>query len=178
MKLKGQIQVYTGHGKGKTTAALGLCLRARGRGLKTAIIFFDKGGWHYGERESLAILGIDFWVTGKERFNEKTRRFRFGVNDGDRDEGMHGIDIARQLLKEKEYDLLVLDEINSTVALEIVSLEAVLSLIDKRSANTELVLTGRDVPSAILERANLVTEMRPIKHYYYEGIDARAGIEY
>ncbi len=174
----GQIQIYTGDCKGKTTASLGLAMRARGRGLKVAVIFFDKGGFDYGERDSLKKLGVDFWVTGCIRFDSVKKEFRFGVEDEDIAEGAKGLMIFRQLLKDNKYDIVILDEINSSLALGIVEQEKFLEIIKDRPKNMELILTGRNVPQELIEIADLVTEMKMIKHYFYKGIEAREGIEY
>lgn len=174
----GQIHVYTGDGKGKTTAALGLALRARGRGLKVAIIFFDKGGFDYGERKILKKIGVDFWVTGCSRIDSKTSKFRFGVINEDKVAGTKGLIITKQLFKENKYDLLILDEINSATKNKIVNKKQFLNLLKQKPTGLELVLTGRDAIKEILDQATLVTEMKLIKHYYYQGVVARPGIEY
>lgn len=174
----GQIHVYTGDGKGKTTAALGLALRARGQGLKVAIIFFDKGGMNYGERKVLKQIGVDFWVTGCIRFNGKTKKFRFGVTKKDKQVAIEGLIIAQQLLTGNKYDLVIMDEINSTTSLGMLDVDQVVEVIKTKSVRTELVLTGRKAPLKFKKLANLITEMNMKKHYYYEGVGARPGIEY
>ncbi|MFW0837414.1 MAG: cob(I)yrinic acid a,c-diamide adenosyltransferase [Candidatus Komeilibacteria bacterium] len=174
----GKVQAYIGHGKGKTTAALGLALRAAGCGLRAAIVFFDKGGDHYSERHSLAKLGIDWWSTGLPRFDEEKKTFRMGVTKADQEAGRQGLDIARQILQNKKYDILILDEINSSVALDIVELQEVIALLAYKPVEMEVVMTGRDAPAELLALADLVTEMQPHKHYYQQGVEARAGIEY
>jgi len=160
-------------------------MRARGRGLKVAVIFFDKGaspdgrqGFDYGERNSLEKLGIDFWVTGCVRFDSIKKEFRFGVEDEDIAEGAKGLVIFRQLLKEQKYDIVILDEINSSLALGIVNQEKFLEIMAEKPKNVELILTGRNAPPEIIELANLVTEMKMIKHYFYQGVEVREGIEY
>lgn len=174
----GQIHIYTGAGKGKTTAALGLAIRAAGQGKKVAIIYFDKGGVLYGERNILPKLkpAINFWVTGLVRF-VPGQPFRFGVTPGDKKEVLKGLDIAYSLFK-KKYDLIILDEICSSVALKMVPEAHVLKLIKAKPENVELVLTGRNCPPKIMAAADLVTEMKLIKHYFYKGIPARQGIEF
>jgi cob(I)alamin adenosyltransferase len=170
--------VYHGNGKGKTTAALGLAIRAAGQGKKVGIVYFDKGGSNYGERKLLPLLAprIDFWVTGLVRF-VPGKPFRFGVIDGDKEEGTRGLDIVRGLFK-KKYDLIIMDEINSTAGLKIVDEQAVLDLLDQKPKYTEVVMTGRNCPQSFIDRADLVTEMHLIKHYFYKGIPAREGIEF
>ena len=174
----GQIQIYTGNGKGKTTAALGLSMRARGRNLRVAIVFFDKGGLDYGERKVLKQIGVDFWVTGCLRFNAKTNKFRFGVTPKDKQAANEGLIIARQILTSNKYDLVILDEINSTASLGILDIDEVVEIIKNKDKKTEVVMTGRNVPLKFKRLASLVTEMCQKKHYYYKGIEARKGIEY
>ncbi|MEK7583736.1 MAG: cob(I)yrinic acid a,c-diamide adenosyltransferase [Patescibacteria group bacterium] len=174
----GQIHVYTGDGKGKTTAALGLSIRAAGQGKRIAIVYFDKGGLLYGERNILPKLKphINFWVTGLVRF-VPGKPFRFGVTAGDKQEVLKGIDIVYSLFK-KKYDLIIMDEICSCMALKMVPAAHVLRLLKLKPRYTELVMTGRNCPKRILDAADLVTEMKLIKHYFYKGVPARQGIEF
>ncbi len=172
------IHIYTGDGKGKTTAALGLAIRATGAGLKTAIIYFDKGGAHYSERKLLKKIGIDFFASGLDRVDKKTGRFRFGVITEDKKEARRGLAAAGKLLKSGKYDLVILDEINPAVNLKMLTLEEVLAVIKGKPRATELVLTGRNAPKEFLELADLRTEMKLVKHYFYKGIRARRGIDY
>lgn len=192
----GFIQIYTGNGKGKTTAALGLALRARGAGLKVAIVYFDKGGTHYSERKLFKKLGIDYFVSGCDRIDPKTGRFRFGVTPADIREARAGLKAAKKFLISKKYDLVILDEINSTVDLKMLTAAEVLKVISRhfpirrkaggmprrRSGQNpdkaELVLTGRNAPKEFLDIANLVTEMKLVKHYFYRGTRAREGIDF
>lgn|SRR3989338_2211732 len=178
----GKVQIYTGHGKGKTTASLGLAIRVLGRNKKTAIVYFDKGGDHYGERRILDKLkqseNLDYFVFGAPRFDPAAKTFRFGVEEQDRNEAEQALKKVEELFQDKNLDLLVLDEINSTIALGMLKLEDVLQVLEKKSENLELVLTGRDAPQELLDKADLVTEMKLIKHYYYQGQEAREGIEY
>jgi cob(I)alamin adenosyltransferase len=180
---KGYLHVYTGDGKGKTTAALGLAMRALGHKKKVAIIFFDKGGQNYGERSILKKLKIPFFVTGLnrviERPNKKNKigKFRFGVTLRDKVEGGRGIAIFRNLLK-KKYDMIILDEINTAVALGVVEHHNFLSALQEWDHSCELICTGRNASKQLLEMADLVTEMVPQKHYFTKHIPARKGIEY
>lgn len=177
----GKIQVYTGSGKGKTTAALGLVIRALGHGKKVAIVFFDKGGDHYGERNILDNLAGDnfqYYVTGQERFDSKSQTFRFGAEAGDRKEALRALKIVEDIFKANTADLLILDEINSTISQGMLELERFLEALDKKPRYMEVVLTGRDAHQKIIEKADLVTEMKLVKHYYYQGEKAREGIEY
>ncbi len=174
----GLVQVITGNGKGKTTSSLGLSIRAAGASKKVGIVYFDKGGdSHYSERKILdQIDQIDYEVTGRDRI-DKNGRFDFSITDVDKSEGERGIKKVREMFKEG-YDLIVLDEINSSADLGIVSLEDVLALIDEKPERVEFVLTGRDVHQKILEKANLITEMKLKKHYFYSGVKAREGLDF
>lgn len=175
----GLLEVYTGDGKGKTTAALGLALRAVGAGKKVGIIFFDKGGEHYSERKSLQDKLshlIDFVVTGRDRIGEDGR-FDFSVTEEDKKEAVRGLDEARQMFADG-YNLIILDEFNTAAGLGLFSEEVVVKFLSEKPAHIELVLTGRHALPAVLEKADLVTEMKMVKHYYYRGVKAREGIDY
>ena len=170
---QGCVQVYTGNGKGKTTAALGLALRAVGRGLKVCMFQFIKGGGRYGEHlaaEKLAPLltiiqsGRPGWVNTKE------------ITE-DRRIAQEALTQVRELLTSGEFDLFICDEINGAVGFGLIDIEQVLELIRNKPEKTELVLTGRNADERIIEAADLVTEMCDIKHYYKAGIPARIGIE-
>ncbi len=175
MKLEeGLVQVYTGDGKGKTTCALGLALRAVGRGMQVCMIQFMKGGGPYGEQlaaEKLApyltILqtGRDGWTRKGKPTREDTRTARETMT------------LASEALYGNRYDLVILDEINNAVYHGLVPVEDVLALMQRKPRTVELVLTGRNAHERIIEAADLVTEMREIKHYYKKGIPARLGIE-
>lgn len=177
----GLVQLYTGDGKGKTTAALGTALRSVAIGKRVAWIAFDKGGEaHYSERSLIRerLKEMDFFVTGLDRIDPVTRQFRFGVIEEDRKEGQRGLGILRKIFADAKHDLIVLDEINPSVAIGIVNEIEIAALIDQKPANNELILTGRSAPSSFIQRANLVTEMRMVKHYFYRGISAREGLDY
>lgn len=180
-KHPGQIHVYTGGGKGKSTAALGLAVRAAGSGKRVAIVYFDKGGSFYGERRVLKQLlrgKVDYHVTGKVRFNRTTRKFRFGVDEADKKEGARGLALAQKLARSGKYHLLILDEVNTSAALGIVSAQDVLAFMQAKPQPLELVMTGRNCPKELIKAADLVTEMKLVKHYFYKGVPARRGIEY
>lgn len=174
----GLIQVVTGNGKGKTTSATGLMVRAVGASKKVGIVYFDKGGEsHYFERNVLRSLGVDLVATGRDRIDPVTGRFDFSIQQIDRDEAARGL-VEVQRMFDAGHDLIVMDEINSTTDLGMVSVERVLELLEKKPANTELVLTGRNASQAFRDRAHLMTEMRLHKHYFYSGVKAREGLDY
>lgn len=173
----GLIQVFTGNGKGKTTAALGEVMRAAAIGEKVGIVFFDKGGDHYSERKILDKLGIFYLATGRDRIDPNNGRFDFSIQEVDKYEAARGLKEAKRLFDEI-YDLVILDEINSTVSLGMISEEEVLRLIESKPENTELILTGRSAPESFVKKAHLVTEMRLQKHYFYNGVKAREGLDY
>ncbi|UCF97911.1 MAG: cob(I)yrinic acid a,c-diamide adenosyltransferase [Spirochaetaceae bacterium] len=170
---QGFVQIYTGDGKGKTTAALGLALRAAGRGLKVFIAQFAKGMF-YGELEAL------------KRFAPQITLQQYGrkcfIEDEPTEEDMRlareGWKQIQTVLQETEYDLLILDEIGIALHYSLVSLEEVTDLIRHKPETLELVLTGRKIPEQLYQQADLVTEMREIKHYYNTGVKARKGIEF
>ncbi|MEI7741606.1 MAG: cob(I)yrinic acid a,c-diamide adenosyltransferase [bacterium] len=198
----GMISVYTGDGKGKTTAALGSAIRALAAGKRVAIVYFDKGGEsHYSEREfirsvipaqagpRLAGTGIHFFVTGLDRIDPESGRFRFGVTPEDIVEAKRGLKIVSDIFSSDcpfsdshqvwiTPDLLILDEINSTTALGMLQESEVLALLEQKPANLELIMTGRGAPASFIELADLVTEMKLVKHYFYKGVSAREGIDY
>jgi cob(I)alamin adenosyltransferase len=174
MSLKqGFVHVYTGHGQGKTTAALGLALRAAGRGLSTYIGQFMKGRL-YGELVALR----DHPLITIEQFGQPNCIHREEVTPEDVDRARQGLARARSILTGGQYDLVILDEINVALWFGLLTLDEVMGLLDVRPEQVELVLTGRYAPPALIERADLVTEMGEVKHYYQQGIPARKGIEY
>ncbi len=173
---KGYVQVYTGDGKGKTTAALGLGLRAAGCGFKVNMFQFLKGAYS-GELDSTVLLGGRFTII---RLGE-TKKFFSALNEQERKELKQKLqEELRQveaILKSEGCDILILDEIMAAVHGELITVEQVCELIDARPGGMELVLTGRKAPQAIVDRADLVTEMRCVKHYMDNGVPAREGIE-
>ena len=173
----GLIIVHTGNGKGKTTAALGLAMRAWGDGLRVLILQFIKGGWKYGEIETIKKLGeIDGRI--------ELRRLGKGFQRNTDDKAEH-IEAAKEALKEARkafesgsYDLIILDEINYAVKFELIAVEDVKVLLAKRPGELHVVLTGRDARPELVDMADLVTEMKLIKHPYKKGIKAQKGIEF
>lgn len=172
--MTGYVQVYTGNGKGKTTAALGLALRAAGHGMKTYFGQFLKGQ-HYGELDAVEKLSplIRIERFGREGFLHITD----GPDDEDIRRAREGLGKCREAMLSGRYDIVVLDEINTAVLLKVLTVEEVLGLVNDKPEAVELVLTGRGAPEAVIHRADLVTEMRDIKHYYDRGVKAREGIE-
>jgi len=171
---QGMIQVYTGNGKGKTTAALGLACRAAGHGYKVFIIQFMKGNIDYGELEAARRLAPYLTI------RQMGRGYRVSRENPDPEDVKlvrEAMAMARGVISSGEYDIVVLDEINVAVDFGLVQKEEVLKLMDERPSNVELILTGRHAAKEIIERADLVTEMVEIKHYYQRGIQSRTGIE-
>jgi cob(I)alamin adenosyltransferase len=168
---KGFIQVYTGNGKGKTTAALGLSVRAVCAGKKVFFAQFIKG-MKYSELDVVNYLkGLYIKQYGRDCFifNEPT--------DEDIRLANEGLEECEKVLTSGEYDLVVLDEINVALYYNLFPLERVLKMLDNKSEGTEVVLTGRYAPQELIDKADLVTEMKEIKHYYKKGVMAREGIE-
>lgn len=171
---RGLVQVYTGSGKGKTTAALGLTLRSTGHGAKVHIIFFMKGGFPYGELKTLEDLSnVSFQLFGHEHFVDPR-----DVKEEERDQARQALQAARAALGSGKYDIVILDEINVASAWKLIDVGDVVKLIDGKPSNVELVLTGRYADERIIEKADLVTRMEEVKHPYQQKIAARKGIEY
>lgn len=174
---RGLVIVYTGEGKGKTTAALGMAVRAVGRGFKVLMIQFIKGSWHYGELEGVKALGPNFEITtgGKGFVGIVDDKLPFEEHQKAAAETLA---FAKEKVTSGEYDLVILDEINNAVKGNLIPIEGVLDLLDARPPDVHLVLTGRAAHPAVIERADLVTEMREVKHPYQKGILAQVGIDY
>lgn len=183
---EGLVQVYTGAGKGKTTAALGLAMRAAGQGLRVCIVQFLKGGWESGERKAVARLApeVEVHAFGAPRWGDKTQVengtpwWELPPSDEDRRQAQEAMLFARQAVTGGDYDIVVLDEIFGAVKFELVSLEEVMGLICAKPPKVELVLTGRGAPDEVVRAADLVTEMNAVRHPYNRGVMARQGIEY
>ncbi|MFZ5949159.1 MAG: cob(I)yrinic acid a,c-diamide adenosyltransferase [Candidatus Rifleibacteriota bacterium] len=173
------IHAYTGDGKGKTTAAIGLLIRAFGAGRRVGIIFFDKGSETYRHNELVVLdrLGIDYHITGLERM-KPDGTFRFGNLDEDFQEAQRGLALAKKYLHECAYDLLVLDEALTSCSVKLLKKEELIELMEMTPESMELVLTGRCHDKELLEHADLVTSMTKHKHYFDRGVKARPGIEY
>lgn len=172
---KGYVHIYTGNGKGKTTAALGLAFRAAGHGLKTYVGQFMKGQ-PYGEIE--AAKKLHPYITIEQYGRPGWLHVESPPALGDIQRAQAGLERVRRALRAGTYDIVVLDEINTAYHFHLVSLEDLLGLVAARPEGVELIFTGRYAPRELLDRADLVTEMREVKHPYQEGVQARAGIEY
>ncbi len=170
----GLMQVYTGEGKGKTTAALGLALRAWGHGLRVCIIQFMKKGDEYGEVEALRRLeGIELYQFGADRLIFKGEHCQEDVDLAER-----GLHMAQDALGSNDYDMVILDEINVVMDFGILPVDKVLRTVRGRDPGVEVVLTGRNAPEAVVEEADLVTIMMMEKHPYESGVMARKGVEF
>ncbi len=174
---KGYVQVYTGNGKGKTTAALGQAFRAVGQGMKVMVIQFLKG-IPSGEMTAAERLGPDMKIL---RF-ERNKKFFWQLTEKEKRELQEDIQKAvnytMEILCHNSCDMLILDEIMGAIHSGLVSIDQVIQIIEAKPPSMELILTGRNVPSEIADYADLVTEMKPVKHYYEKGVAARRGIEY
>lgn len=206
---KGQVQVYTGDGKGKTTAALGLALRAIGQGFKVYIIQYMKGGAYTGEFISAKnyLPNIEMIQFGRPCIKQQKQmkidgfspkgsinktifdfvrddidcgscRYCFLNDEVQKDYIKEAFKKTSEVILSGNYDLVILDEVNVALSLGLLELEEFLSLIKKKPKALELVLTGRDAPEELLRIADLVTEMKPYKHYFEQGQMARRGVEY
>ena len=174
---KGLIIVYTGNGKGKTTAALGMCIRAAGYKKRIKILQFVKGSWKYGELKGIELLKdyVDMEQVG-EGF--------VGIVDDTKERSVHeeaarkGLAYANEIVHSGKYDIVILDELNIALDLGLIPLEDALSLIKNKPEQLHLVITGRSAKPEIIELADLVTEMREIKHPYQKGILAQKSIDW
>ncbi len=171
---KGYIQVYTGNGKGKTTASLGLAVRAAGHGLRTVIIQFMKGWIDYGELKGVKMLSpfVEIHQAGRDTFVNREK-----PDPEDIRLAQEGWELAKQTILGGKADIVVLDEINCAVDFGLLPLPEILDILRKKPDGMEIVLTGRGASEEIIAAADLVTEMTEVKHYYGKGIDARVGIE-
>ncbi len=170
--MKGYIQVYTGDGKGKTTAALGLSLRAAGAGKKVYIAQFLKQG-DYSEIKALkqfsGVIVLEQFGLGQFVKGQPTQAEINAARDG--------LEKARQVLSSGDYDVVILEEANVAVAIGLFPVEDLMDIIRQKPEHVELVITGRGAAPEVMEKADLVTEMKAVKHYYDKGVQARIGIE-
>ena len=174
---KGLLIVYTGPGKGKTTCALGTAFRAVGQGLRVLMVQFIKGSWHYGELDTAKMLGDDKFeilpmgrgfikVGGAETDPEDARMIR------------EAWQFARERINSGKYDLVILDEINYAISYKLLDPDEVVEALAKRPERMHVICTGRNAHPKLVEAADLVTEMREVKHPYTKGILAQRGIDY
>jgi len=171
---RGLVQIFTGDGKGKTSAALGAVLRALGNGLRVYFVFFMKGDYPYGERNILSQLpNIKVASFGGRSFVDPAN-----VKPEDKEQAGQALAAARKAMLSGNYDMVVLDEVNVAVVWKLVELDEVIKLLKDKPPNVELILTGRKADAKLVQLADLVTEMLKIKHPYDEGVAARRGIEY
>jgi cob(I)alamin adenosyltransferase len=171
---QGLTQVFTGDGKGKTSAALGSAIRALGHGLRVFIIFFMKGDYPYGERNILSKLpNLTLASFGQEEFVDPTH-----IQAEQIAQAGQALTAARQGMLSGNYDLVILDEVNVAAAFKLVSVDDVVRLINDKPQNVDLILTGRLADPKVVQAADLVTEMIKVKHPFDKGISARKGFEY
>ncbi|MCI5123221.1 MAG: cob(I)yrinic acid a,c-diamide adenosyltransferase [Candidatus Electrothrix sp. AR5] len=174
MKKKGLILIFTGHGKGKTTAALGMTMRAAGHGMKTCFIQFIKGSWKYGEMEALARFReeVDFHVLG--------RGFTWKSDDVEKDtaSARQAWGKAKEAIMSGDYDTVVLDEFTYLLSYGMIEKEEALEVFRSKPADLHICITGRDAVKELVELADMVTEMQPVKHPYQQGITAQKGVEF
>ena len=176
-KKQGLLIIYTGNGKGKTTAALGMCVRAVGYDWKVSIVQFVKGSWKYGELKGIKRLGpnVELTTVG-EGF--------VGIVDDNKEFDEHvkaakeGLKTALEKIKSNKFNIVILDELNVAHQLGLVGKEDIEELLAARSPEQHLVITGRDAPDWLIDKADLVTEMKEIKHPYQKGILAQKGVDW
>lgn len=203
---KGLVEIYTGNGKGKTTAALGLALRALGAGLKVCVIQFLKGAKRYGEHKIAEKLGRLWSPTRPTRFKiiqtgrgcifakskkdvdckECYKRYSYlpchidpqNPQEVDYRLAQDALNLSKKVINSGKYDLVILDEISLALKYKLINLKEVIKMIKEKPKNIELILTGRGMPKEIIAIADLVSEVREVKHPFSRGISARQGIEY
>jgi cob(I)alamin adenosyltransferase len=171
---KGYVQIFTGNGKGKTTAALGQALRAAGSGLTTFIVMFMKD-FAYGEIKSIKHLSD--WIRLEQYGNDAFVFRKQSPDNEDKKAARLALKRTREAMLCAKYDMVIMDEICVAIHFGLLKTEDVLSLLDEKPEPIELILTGRYCPPELIEKADLVTEMQEIKHYYQKGVGARKGIE-
>ena len=177
MSEKGLVIVYTGNGKGKTTAALGMALRAIGYDHKVCMLQVIKGSWHYGEMDSSKKLEPNFELIA-------VGKGFVGILDDNSPREEHekyaaeAVRICREKIFSEKYDVIILDEVNYAITLGLIDVQEIIKIIKEKPSELDLVLTGRDVKEEIVELADLVTEMKEIKHPFKSGIKAKKGIDF
>jgi cob(I)alamin adenosyltransferase len=172
--MAGLVHVFTGDGKGKTSAALGIALRAAGHGLKTHITFFMKGEYPYGEQKTLALLpNISVARFGSLEFVDPAK-----VQPEEKEQAQLALEDAQQAVQSSQFDLVILDEVNVAAAWKLIEVNDVVRLIREKPEGVEIILTGRYADKDIIANADLVTEMKEIKHPYRKGVPSKKGIDY
>ena len=172
--LKGLVQIFTGDGKGKTSAALGTVVRAMGFGLRVCIVVFMKGDYPYSEWKFLQdIPGVIVARFGFTSFTDPDN-----VKPEEKEQAREALEYAREAMLSGEYDMVVLDEVNVASGWNLIEVEDVIGLVKERPPSVELILTGRSADDRLVEIADMVTECRKVKHPYDNGILARQGIDY
>ena len=177
MSKDGLVIVYTGNGKGKTTAALGMALRAIGYDHKVCMLQFIKGSWHYGEMDSSKKLEPNFELIA-------VGKGFVGILDDNSPREEHekyaaeALRICREKIFSEKYNVVILDEVNYAINLGLIDVQEIIKIIKEKPSNLDLVLTGRDAKEEIIELADLVTEMKEIKHPFKSGIKAKKGIDF
>jgi cob(I)alamin adenosyltransferase len=174
---RGLLLVYTGDGKGKTSAALGLLVRAVGYDWRVCMIQFIKGSWHYGEMDGVERLApnVEFMQAGEGFYKIMNDQLPEAVH---KQAAQAGLQLAREKILSNAYDLIILDELNNTLQTGLLSIAEVMALIELKPSWLHLLLTGRGAPPELIERADLVTEMREVKHPYQKGLFAQKGIDF
>ncbi len=172
---KGLVHIYTGNGKGKTTAALGLALRAIGHGHKVFMLQFMKGSKNYGEiiAAEKYLPNLTIVQSGLETFVSKENPAQVDI-----DLAVEGLNISQKVIEENKYDMVILDEVNVALDFNLIPLSEVVELIKNKPAEMELVLTGRYAPKEIFELGDVVSDITLVNHPYYHGVEAREGIEF
>lgn len=174
---RGILAVYTGDGKGKTTAALGLCIRAVGYGLKVAIIQFVKGSWHYGEKDGIKRLApeVTFEALGKGFVGILDDKLPRSEHE---QAARHTLAEAQRIIQKGEHAIVILDEINVAISLGLLTVAEVVTVLVARPDKMHIVCTGRSAPPELIEMADLVTEMNEVKHPFQAGMMAQRGFDY
>ncbi|MCH8286592.1 cob(I)yrinic acid a,c-diamide adenosyltransferase [candidate division KSB1 bacterium] len=173
----GLIIVYTGNGKGKTSAALGSVIRASGYGWKIFILQFVKGSWHYGEIDGIKVFEPDVVMEQMGKGFYKIMDDNLPEEDHKK-AAKHGLERAREKMQSGDYKLVILDEINYAIDLGLLPLEDVVELLKQKPGKLNVILTGRNARKEIIDLADLVTEMKEIKHPFQKGLKARKGIDF
>jgi cob(I)alamin adenosyltransferase len=173
--MRGLVQIYTGNGKGKTTASIGQAVRSLGHGRKVCMLQFMKGDEKYGELQAVRKYCPDFVIEqcGLESFVDKKNPSKEDISLAQK-----GLEKAKEIILEGKCDLIILDEINVALDFKLVKLTEVVELLCMRPHNLDLILTGRYCPKELYAYADLVSEIQEVKHHYQVGVDAREGIEY